>query len=65
MSINNAEKLAQLERILQSHALQGAENLRAFLRYVVDKSAQQQENHLKESVIATEVFGAITDTIPA
>jgi hypothetical protein len=57
MSISNEEKRTQLERILQSHTLQSSENLRAFLRFVVYKSVEQQDHLLKEYVIATEVFG--------
>jgi hypothetical protein len=57
MTISKEEKYAQLERILRGRALHGAENLRAFLRYVVDKSIAQQEHLLKEYAIATEVFG--------
>ena len=51
------EKLAQLDRILQSQILQGSESLRAFLRFVVQKAIDQQEDQLKEYTIATEVFG--------
>ena len=51
------EKLAQLERILHSQIMQGSESLRAFLRFVVQKALDQQEDQLKEYTIATEVFG--------
>ncbi len=57
MDITNEEKRTQLERILRGQTLHGAENLRAFLAYVVEKSVEQQEHLLKEYVIATEVFG--------
>ena len=57
MNIPNEEKRAQLERLLQGQTLHNAENLRAFLAYVVDKAIEQQEHLLKEYVIATEVFG--------
>jgi hypothetical protein len=57
MNLSNDEKLAQLERILQSQILQGSESLRAFLRFVVQKAIDQQEDQLKEYTIATEVFG--------
>ncbi len=50
-------KLAQLERILQSRALEGSENLKSFLRYVVLKSVDEPEDAVKEYTIATEVFG--------
>ena len=51
------EKLAQLERLLGSRILQGSENLRAFLRFVVTKAVDNQDASLKEYTIATEVFG--------
>src|SRR5690242_2958227 len=57
MDLSKDEKLAQLERILQSQILQGSESLRAFLRFVVKKARDQQEDQLKEYTIATEVFG--------
>lgn len=55
------EKLAQLERILQGRTLQGSENLKAFLRFVVEKSVDNEDGQLKEYVIATEVFGRGSD----
>ncbi|MFL6213530.1 MAG: hypothetical protein ACJ74J_06500 [Blastocatellia bacterium] len=57
MNLSNDEKLAQLERILQSQIMHGSESLRAFLRFVVQKALDQQEDQLKEYTIATEVFG--------
>jgi hypothetical protein len=57
MQISKEEKLAQLEKILQARAFQGSESLRAFLRFVVDKAIEEQQAHLKEYVIATEVLG--------
>ncbi len=57
MDLSKDEKLAQLERILQSQVMQGSESLRAFLRFVVQKAIDQQEDQLKEYTIATEVFG--------
>lgn len=57
MHIAREEKLAALDRILHGRVLHGSENLRAFLRFVVDKSIENQEGQLKEYVIATEVFG--------
>ncbi|HEV2664359.1 MAG TPA: hypothetical protein VG324_05585 [Blastocatellia bacterium] len=61
MHIAREEKLAQLERILHGRALHGSDNLKAFLRFVVDKSIENQEGQLKEYVIATEVFGRGSD----
>jgi hypothetical protein len=57
MQISKEEKLAQLERILRSRSLQGADNLRGFLRFVVDRAVGEGDNQIKEYVIATEVFG--------
>src|SRR5215813_8710552 len=61
MQIATEEKLAQLERILHGRALHGSDNLKAFLRFIVDKSIENQEGQLKEYVIATEVFGRGND----
>ena len=55
------EKLEQLERILQGHTLHGSENLKAFLRFVVQKTVDSEDSQLKEYVIATEVFGRSSD----
>jgi hypothetical protein len=57
MYIAREEKLAQLDRILHGRALHGSDNLKAFLRFIVDRSIEDQESQLKEYVIATEVFG--------
>jgi hypothetical protein len=61
MQIAREEKLAQLERILHGRALHGSDNLKAFLRFIVGKSIENQESQLKEYVIATEVFGRGSD----
>jgi hypothetical protein len=61
MQIATEEKLAQLERVLHCRALHGSDNLKAFLRFIVDKSIENQESQLKEYVIATEVFGRGSD----
>ena len=57
MDLSREEKLAQLERLLQSQALHGSESLRAFLRFVVLRSVENQDGDLKEYTIAVEVFG--------
>lgn len=64
MHIAREEKLAQLDRILHGRTLHGSENLRAFLRFVVDKSIEDQDSQVKEYVIATEVFGRGSDFDP-
>src|SRR5262249_4305558 len=61
MYIAREEKLAQLERVLHGRALHGSDNLKAFLRFIVGKSIENQESQLKEYVIATEVFGRGSD----
>jgi hypothetical protein len=61
MHIAREEKLAELERVLHGRALHGSDNLKAFLRFIVDKSLENQEGQLKEYVIATEVFGRGSD----
>ena len=57
MDLSREDKLAQLDRLLQSQALHGSESLRAFLRFVVLKSVDNQDGDLKEYTIAVEVFG--------
>jgi hypothetical protein len=57
MQIAKEEKLTQLDKILHGRSLHGSENLKAFLRFVVDRAIEGQESQLKEYVIATEVFG--------
>jgi hypothetical protein len=61
MPIAREEKLAQLDKILRGRTLHGSESLKAFLRFVVDKSIDNHEGQLKEYVIATEVFGRGSD----
>jgi len=55
------EKLEQLEKILQSEALAGSESLRVLLQYLVLKTVDDHAIHLKEYIIATEVFGRSGD----
>jgi hypothetical protein len=61
MDVTRDDKLGQLERVLQSKALHGSENLKAFLRYVVLNAVDHREIFLKEYTIATEVFGRDRD----
>ena len=51
------EKLEQLEKILSGRTLHGSESLKAFLRFVVEKTVANGDGGLKEYIIATEVFG--------
>ncbi|MBP6821721.1 MAG: hypothetical protein KA368_09265 [Acidobacteria bacterium] len=57
MEISKEEKLDYLNKLLHSQALAGSDSLKSFLRFVVEKAAENPENQLKEYVIATEVFG--------
>src|SRR5919108_5691889 len=64
MELGKEQKLEQLEKVLQSRALQNSESLKAFLRFVVNKTVDNQEALLKEYTIATEVFGRDSDYDP-
>jgi hypothetical protein len=55
------EKLEQLEKVLGSETLAGSESLRILLQYLVLKTIGDQAIHLKEYIIATEVFGRSGD----
>ncbi|HEX8187756.1 MAG TPA: hypothetical protein VF586_05360, partial [Pyrinomonadaceae bacterium] len=64
MELDREQKLEQLERVLQSRTLQNSESLKAFLRFVVEKTLDDQGAQLKEYTIATEVFGRNSDYDP-
>ena len=64
MTPDRQEKIQQLERVLQSRTLHNSENLKAFLRFVVEKTVDNEGVLLKEYTIATEVFGRNTDYDP-
>jgi hypothetical protein len=64
MQLDKAQKLEQLEKLLQSRTLHNSESLKAFLRFVVEKTVAEQEIQLKEYTIATEVFGRNSDYDP-
>ncbi len=55
------EKLEQLERVVQSQTLAGSPSLRVLLQYLVLKAISNEGIHLKEYIIATEVFGRSGD----
>src|SRR5262245_7283478 len=57
MGPTQPEILEQVEKICQSDALEQSEHLKAFLRYVVQKSVHDPGVQPKEYAIATEVFG--------
>ena len=61
MELGKEQKLEQLEKVLRSRTLQNSESLKAFLRFVVEKTIEDDEVQLKEYVIATEVFGRHSD----
>lgn len=64
MELAKEQKIEQLEKVLQSRTLQNSENLKAFLRFVVEKTLADEGAQLKEYTIATEVFGRKSDYDP-
>lgn len=58
------ERLHQLERLLESKVLHDSEHLKAFLKFIVEKSLEGEADQIKEFVIATEVFGRGPDYDP-
>jgi hypothetical protein len=64
MELSREQKLGQLQRVLQSRTLQNSESLKAFLRFVVEKTVEDDDVQLKEYTIATEVFGRNSDYDP-
>jgi hypothetical protein len=64
MELGKEQKLEQLEKVLQSRTLQNSESLKAFLRFVVEKTIADRDAPLKEYTIATEVFGRNSDYDP-
>jgi hypothetical protein len=64
MELGKEQKIEQLERVLHSRTLQNSENLKAFLRFVVEKTLADENVQLKEYTIATEVFGRRSDYDP-
>jgi hypothetical protein len=64
MELGKEQKIEQLEKVLQSRTLQNSENLKAFLRFVVEKTLSDEDVQLKEYTIATEVFGRKSDYDP-
>lgn len=64
MELGKEQKLEQLEKVLQSRTLQNSESLKAFLRFVVEKTVDDEAVLLKEYTIATEVFGRNDDYDP-
>ncbi len=64
MELGREQKIEQLERVLHSRTLQNSENLKAFLRFVVEKTLADEDAQLKEYTIAIEVFGRRSDYDP-
>ncbi len=64
MELGKEQKLEHLEKVLNSRTLQNSESLKAFLRFVVEKTVDDNEALLKEYTIATEVFGRDSDYDP-
>jgi len=59
-----AQDLAQIERLVSSHALHGSESLCKLLRYLAKYAFDHPGIHPKEYQIATEVFGRQADFDP-
>ncbi len=64
MKLGKEQKLEQLEKVLHSRTLQNSESLKAFLRFVVEKTVDDEDVLLKEYTIATEVFGRNSEYDP-
>lgn len=64
MELGKEQKLEHLEKVLHSRTLQNSESLKAFLRFVVEKTVDDNDAQLKEYTIATEVFGRDSDYDP-
>jgi hypothetical protein len=64
MELSKEQKLEHLEKVLHSRTLQNSESLKAFLRFVVEKTVDDNEAMLKEYTIATEVFRRDSDYDP-
>lgn len=64
MELGKEQKLEHLEKVLHSRTLQNSESLKAFLRFVVERTITNQDVPLKEYTIATEVFGRDSDYDP-
>ena len=56
------EVIRQLKNTLASPAFHGSRRCQQFLEYVVEKSLAGQSAHLKERLIAVEIFGRSPDT---
>ncbi len=64
MELGKEQKIEHLEKVLHSRTMQNSENLKAFLRFVVEKTLADEDVQLKEYIIATEVFGRNSDYDP-
>src|SRR5713226_9425951 len=61
---DNAQQLAQIEKLLSSHNLHGSESLCKLLRYLAHQFLDHPGTSPKEYQIATEVFGRPKDFDP-
>lgn len=57
-------RLAEIDRLVNSHTLHGSESLCKLLRYLADHAIRKHGVALKEYQIATEVFGRPTEFDP-
>jgi Tol biopolymer transport system component len=63
-SVNPADVVGEMERILASREFANADRLARFLRYVVERTLAGDRDRLKESVIGVEVFDRSPDYEP-
>lgn len=64
MTANPSEVQAQLERILASSVFSTSARSAQFLRFCVEQSLQGNQDQIKESTVAVEVFGRTPDYNP-
>jgi hypothetical protein len=64
MALGEIEIRAELDRVLQSRALEGSETRRALLRYMAEKSLAGHGDQLKEYTIAVDALGKPTTYDP-
>jgi Tol biopolymer transport system component len=64
MTANPSEVQAQLERILASSVFSASARSAQFLRFCVEQSLQGNQDQIKESTVAVEVFGRTPDYNP-
>lgn len=64
LEIPKEEILGNLEALLSDRRFASAERNGKFLRYVVERTLEGKSDEIKETVIATEVYGRVVDYDP-